>query len=43
VLTARPGRVRAGLPGGTAPGPRREVVTSEEFGRLRQLALEALT
>jgi ABC-type nitrate/sulfonate/bicarbonate transport system ATPase subunit len=43
VLTERPGRVRAGLPGGTAPGPRREVVTSEEFGRLRQLALEALT
>ena len=42
VLTARPGRVRAGLPGGAAPGPRRDVVTSDEFGRLRQLALEAL-
>jgi hypothetical protein len=34
--------VRAGLPGSTAPGPRRDVVTSEEFGRLRQRALEAL-
>jgi ABC-type nitrate/sulfonate/bicarbonate transport system ATPase subunit len=42
VLTARPGRVRAGLPGGAAPGPRRDVVTSTEFGHLRQLALEAL-
>jgi ABC-type nitrate/sulfonate/bicarbonate transport system ATPase subunit len=42
VLTARPGRVRAALPGATAAGPRREVVTSAEFGRLRELALEAL-
>jgi len=42
VMTARPGRVRAGLPGAKRAGPRREVVTSEAFGRLRQRALEAL-
>jgi len=42
VLTPRPARVRAGLPGAQASGPRSDVVTSAEFARLRQHALEAL-
>jgi NitT/TauT family transport system ATP-binding protein len=42
VLTPRPGRVRAGLRGANADGPRSEVVSSEEFAHLRHRALEAL-
>jgi NitT/TauT family transport system ATP-binding protein len=43
VLSPRPGRVRAELPGFPAAGcPRRDAVTSPEFSRLRHRALEAL-
>ena len=42
VMTSRPGRVRAALPGASSAGPRRDAVTSEEFSQLRHRALEAL-
>ena len=43
VLSPRPGRVRAALPGArAAAGTRKETVTSEEFSHLRARALEAL-
>jgi NitT/TauT family transport system ATP-binding protein len=43
VLSRRPGRVRAELPGFRADvSPRRDAVTSPEFSRLRHRALEAL-
>jgi NitT/TauT family transport system ATP-binding protein len=43
VLSRRPGRVRAELPGVPVAGrPRGDLVTSAEFSRLRHRALEAL-
>ena len=43
VLSPRPGRVVAELPVGLArPRPRRETVTSPDFGALRERAMEAL-
>jgi len=42
VLSPRPGRVRAELPGGPPGRSRREAVTAAEFTALRAQALEAL-